>query len=76
MARQPRLNHSPAVQINRLTSGGRPSTVPATDQPLLAIYRIAFTTSRMSVLRERPPDLVGGISGAKVAYSRSIKSAG
>ncbi len=36
----------------------------------------AFTTSRMSVVRRRPPLLAGGMNGAASAHSRSVISLG
>ncbi len=43
-------------------------------QPLRAMYRIAFITSRISVLRGRPRALAGGIWGSITHHSVSLRS--
>jgi hypothetical protein len=37
---------------------------------------MALSTSRMSVVRGCPPGLAGGISGSRIAHSRSLRSLG
>jgi hypothetical protein len=45
-------------------------------QPLEAMYRIASTTARKSVVRGRPPRLAAGSIGEIKAHSRAVKSLG
>ena len=38
--------------------------------------RRRFPTSRISLVRGRPPDLAGGMNGSMIDHSRSVKSLG
>lgn len=45
-------------------------------QPERSRYRMAFTTSRSSTERGRPPGLASGSRGARISHWASVKSVG
>ena len=54
--------------------GGRSFASARHWHPVLRIYIIPFTTSRISTVRLLPPRLAGGISGPISAHSASVRS--
>ena len=63
----------------RVWRGGRRSPFEARRSlwhPLRRTYKMALTTSRLAVVRGRPPGVTVGMSGAKTVHAVSVRSVG
>jgi hypothetical protein len=56
--------------------GGRSWGIIRQGQPLRSTYKMAFTTSRKSTVRGRPPHLAAGSRGASSSHWASVRSLG
>jgi hypothetical protein len=56
--------------------GGRSWGIIRQGQPLRSTYKMAFTTSRKSTVRGRPPHLAAGSRGANSSHWASVRSLG
>src|SRR5712692_2136389 len=57
--------------VNAVDQGGNSCGKARHWQPVRSRYKLALITSRRSVVRGCPPGLAGGISGSRIAHSRS-----